>query len=61
MLITKRRMNEEICIGDDIRIVIVRLEADQVSLGVEAPKNVIIRRPKSSNCYSGKESIRDGS
>ena len=44
MLVLSRKSNEAICIGDDIRISIVRIERSQVRLGIEAPSDVEVLR-----------------
>lgn len=44
MLVLSRRMNEQIKIGRDITITIVRLKGNVVRVGIDAPKNVHIAR-----------------
>jgi carbon storage regulator len=44
MLVLTRRVGEEIVIGDDIHVVIVAIQGNQVRLGLNAPKDVSIRR-----------------
>lgn len=44
MLVLSRRPNEEIIINEKIRIVVVRISKDQVKLGIDAPKDVIVDR-----------------
>lgn len=44
MLILARRLNEQIVIGDDIRISVVDIRGDQVKLGIEAPRSVKVYR-----------------
>lgn len=44
MLILTRRLLEELCIGDDIRIVVLGIQGNQVRLGIEAPGNVPVHR-----------------
>lgn len=44
MLVLSRRRDEEIIIGDNIRIVVVDIRRDKVRLGVEAPKEVPVHR-----------------
>ena len=44
MLVITRRYNEKVLIGDDIAVVIVRIDGHQVRLGIEAPKNLNVRR-----------------
>lgn len=46
MLVLSRKLNEDITIGENIRVKIVRIERDTVKLGIEAPQDVIIMRPE---------------
>lgn len=42
MLVTKRQVQEEVKVGDDIRIVVIGISGDKVELGVKAPRDVKI-------------------
>ena len=46
MLVLSRKLNEKICIGDDITVTIVRISisGNVVRLGIEAPADVRVRR-----------------
>ncbi len=44
MLVLSRKVTEGIQIGDDIRIVVVKVERNGVRLGIEAPNRVPILR-----------------
>ena len=44
MLILSRKTFESILIGDDIRVTIVRIDGNQIRIGIEAPRDVVIRR-----------------
>jgi len=44
MLVLSRHVDESIMIGDDIRILVVRLMGDKVRLGIEAPEDVPVHR-----------------
>ena len=44
MLVLTRRIGESILIGDDVEITLVRIEGDQVRIGISAPKHVQVYR-----------------
>jgi carbon storage regulator len=44
MLVLTRKLNQEIVIGDDIRITIVAVGGDQVKLGITAPRSISVHR-----------------
>jgi len=44
MLVLSRKKNENIVIGDDIRVYIVDIRGDTVRLGISAPGNVPVHR-----------------
>lgn len=44
MLVLSRKFNENIVIGDDIVVKVVRLEGDVVKLGIQAPSTVSVHR-----------------
>lgn len=44
MLVLSRRENEWIKIGESVTVTVVRLGADKVRIGIEAPSNVLILR-----------------
>nr|WP_283027178.1 carbon storage regulator CsrA [Providencia rettgeri] len=44
MLILTRRINEEVMIGDDIKIKILGVKGNQVRIGVAAPEDVSVHR-----------------
>jgi carbon storage regulator len=44
MLILTRKTDEQILIGDNIRITIVRVKGRQVGIGIEAPQSVRVLR-----------------
>ena len=44
MLVLSRKVGEELIIGDNIRIVVNRLDASRVSLAIEAPRSVSVMR-----------------
>jgi len=44
MLVLTRKVGEAIVVGDDIEITLVRIDDDQVRLGIVAPKDVPVYR-----------------
>lgn len=44
MLVLSRKVNEEIIIGDNITITVVRVAGNRIRLGISAPDKVAIRR-----------------
>ena len=44
MLVLTRKLMEKLFIGEDICVTVVRLEAGQVRLGIEAPREVSVVR-----------------
>ena len=47
MLILTRRKNEQIMIGEQIRLTVVAIRGNQVRLGVEAPRHIAVSRQES--------------
>lgn len=58
MLILTRKIGEEIRISDDIVIKVMRLQGNQVSIGIEAPKSVSVHREE---IYTRIQSEQNGS
>ena len=44
MLVLRRKVNEVVWIGDDIRVIVVEIRANEVRLGFEAPSDVKVDR-----------------
>jgi carbon storage regulator len=44
MLVLTRRVNERIVIGDDIVVTVLKVNHDQVRIGIEAPRDVDVHR-----------------
>ncbi len=44
MLVLTRKPKQSIILGDDIKLTVLSVEGDRISIGVEAPKNVKIFR-----------------
>ncbi len=54
MLVLTRKLNQEIVIGDDIRITVVAVGNDQVKLGITAPRCIPVHR---SEIYRERQSL----
>ena len=54
MLVLTRKLNQEIVIGDDIRITVVAVGNDQVKLGITAPRSIPVHR---SEIYKERQSL----
>ena len=44
MLILSRRIGEMLCIGDDIKVKVLKVERGQVKIGIDAPPDVSVDR-----------------
>ena len=44
MLCLSRKKDEVICVGENIRIVIVEIRGDKVRIGIDAPAGVAVHR-----------------
>jgi carbon storage regulator len=44
MLVLRRHTDEQIMVGDLVRITVVEIQPDAVRIGFEAPKEVVIHR-----------------
>lgn len=44
MLVLSRRLNQKIRIGEDIVITITKVNGSHVGIGIEAPRDISIRR-----------------
>lgn len=44
MLVLSRQRDEEIMIGDSVRITVIDIRGDKVRIGIDAPQNVSVHR-----------------
>lgn len=44
MLVLTRKLQEKICIGNDITVTILRVKGQQVRIGIEAPRDIRVIR-----------------
>lgn len=44
MLVLTRKLSQSITVGDDMKITVLSIEGDRVSIGIEAPREVRIFR-----------------
>lgn len=44
MLILTRRVGEIVCIGPEIRVMVMGVNGNQVRIGIDAPKNISVDR-----------------
>jgi carbon storage regulator CsrA len=59
MLVLSRKANEEILIGDDIRITILRVKGNTVRVGISAPQDVSVQRSEIADTPKAKETTRN--
>ena len=46
MLVLSRKTGEVVQIGTDIRVTVADISGNRVRLGIEAPRNISVRRPE---------------
>ena len=61
MLVLSRRQAERVRLGDSITVTVVRVSGDQVRLGIEAPRDVLVLREELDGTKCDKSAaINDG-
>jgi len=61
MLVLSRKVNEKVMVGDDIVITIVKIDRNQVRIGIEAPGHVPVYREEILPANWHADSKDDGS
>jgi len=59
MLVLSRKSLQSVTIGSDIRITVIRLEGNQVRIGIEAPRDVRILRDELVDDFEESPGLRD--
>jgi carbon storage regulator len=54
MLVLSRGRDEEICIGNNVRVVVVEIRGDKVRLGVTAPREIPVHRAEVYDAIAAK-------
>lgn len=44
MLVLSRKVGEKIMVGNNVEVVVTKIAGDRVTLGIAAPREVLIRR-----------------
>jgi len=44
MLVLSRKLGEKIVIGDNIVVTVVKIDRNQIRIGIEAPSNILVYR-----------------
>jgi carbon storage regulator len=52
-------VGEQILIGENVSITVVRIQGDKVRLGIEAPKDVAVHREELRQRLNAASSLRD--
>ncbi len=55
MLVVSRKANESFVIGDNIVVTVLKIVGGKVSLGIEAPRDVDVRRSELAPRSEGKD------
>lgn len=58
MLVLSRKINEKICIGQTVEVLVLETHGDRVKLGIIGPSNVAIHRAEIyRRIHDGKEKL----
>jgi carbon storage regulator len=53
MLVLSRKLGEKIVIGDNIVVTVVKIDRNQIRIGIEAPQEVAVYREEISPARTG--------
>jgi len=59
MLVLSRKLGEKIVIGNDVVVTLVKIDRNQVRIGIEAPKDVPVHREEIVRAMVGDEEVRN--
>jgi len=59
MLVLSRHVNQEIMIGDNIRVMVIEIRDGKVRLGITAPRDVPVYRHEIYEAMKAEESATD--
>jgi carbon storage regulator len=59
MLVLSRKLGEKIIIGDNIVVTVVKIDRNQIRLGIEAPQSVSVYREEIAPGYLGSKPVTD--
>ena len=57
MLVLTRRVGEVLSIGDDVKMTVIGIRGNQIRIGIEAPREVAIKRHESLPRFDNGESV----
>lgn len=57
MLVLSRRRKESIMIWDDVKVTILDIHANEVRVGIEAPRDIPVRRKEMSEQHRGEPEL----
>ena len=60
MLVLSRKLGEKIVIGENIVVTVVKIDRNQIRLGIEAPHDVPVYREEIAPPIADRESLASG-